>query len=91
MEEKKSNKQLYIREGEAKYYVKGERLYRRLQAKLEKEHLGKVIAINPDSGEYVIGQDELETAKKAQKRFPRKPLDYFRIGEKVMHKQSNIF
>lgn len=83
---RKRVKQGYIREDEVRYLKKGERLYQRLRVKLEKDHAGKVLAINPESGEYVIGFDELDAARKAQKRFPGKLLDYFRIGEDVMHK-----
>jgi len=75
-----------IREDEAEYFDRGERLYRKLRSQLEKEHPDEVVAIDPDSGEYVIGRDELDAAKKAQEKFPGKLLDYFRIGEDVLHK-----
>jgi hypothetical protein len=75
-----------IREDEAEYFEKGERLYRKLRSQLEKDHSGEVVAIDPNSGEYVIGRDELEAAQKAREKFPGKLLDYFRIGEDVLHK-----
>ena len=86
MTRRKIIKRGYIREDEVRYLKKGERLYQKLRAQLEKDHAGKILAIDPESGEYVIGFDELDAARKAQKRFPGKLLDYFRIGEEVMHK-----
>jgi hypothetical protein len=76
----------HIREDETQYLEKGKRLYMQLRPALEKEHKGKVVAIDPDSGDYIIGLDELDTARKARMKFPGKLLDYFRIGEDVMHK-----
>ncbi len=80
-----------IREDEAEYFDKGERLYRKLRSQLEKQHLGKVVAIDPNSGEYVIGRDELDAAQKAKEKFPGKLLDYFRIGDDVLHKFRRLY
>ena len=35
----------------------GRKIYKRLSAKLEKNYKGKIIAIEPESGGYVIGKD----------------------------------
>jgi hypothetical protein len=86
MTKKPTDKYGSIRENEIKYFKRGEYLYQKLRVKLEKKYIGKVMAIDPDSGKYIIGKDELDTARKAQEKFPGKPLDYFRIGEEVMHK-----
>ena len=76
----------HVREDEAEYLERGKQLYRKLRAKLGKERMGEVLTIEPESGKYVIGRNELDAARKAQKRFPGKLLDHFRIGEEVMLK-----
>ena len=68
------------------FFEKGKKIYKKLKSKLEKKNKGKILAIEPESGGYVIGKDELETALKAQKKFPGKIFDFFRIGYPALHK-----
>ena len=68
------------------FFDKGKKIYKRLKSKLEKRHKGEIIAIEPDSGKYVIGKDELDVALKAQHNFPGKIFDFFRIGYTAVHK-----
>jgi len=55
--------------GEVKYLDKdefterGKNVYKLLKPKLEKKFKGKVIAIEVDSGDYVIGNDEVDVLK----------------------------
>jgi len=78
--------------GEVKYLDKdefterGKNVYKLLKPKLEKKFKGKVIAIEVDSGDYVIGNDELNAAVKAQKKFPHKIFAFIRIGYPAVHK-----
>jgi len=67
-------------------FEKGRNIYKKLKAKLEKSSKGKIVAIEPDSGGYVIGSDELDAALKAQHEFPGKIFDFFRIGFPAVHK-----
>ena len=64
----------------------GRKIYKRLSSKLEKNYKGKIIAIEPESGGYVIGKDELQAALKAQHKYPGKVFDFFRIGYPAVHK-----
>ena len=48
---------------------RGKSIYKLLKPELEKKFKGKVIAIEVDSGDYVIGDDELDAAVKAKKSF----------------------
>ncbi len=50
------------------------------QPQLEREHFGKVIAIEPESGEYVLGNTLSEASKAARVQFHKKPVHIFRIG-----------
>lgn len=67
-------------------FEKGRNIYKRLKSGLEKKYKGKIIAIEPDSGGYIIGKDELDAALKAQHKFPGKIFDFFRIGYAAVHK-----
>lgn len=60
--------------------------YKRLKLKIEKNYRGKIIAIDPISGNYIIGEDELSTALKARKAYPGKIFHFFRIGHPAVHK-----
>lgn len=68
------------------FFEKGKNIYKRLKSKLEIKYKGRIIAIEPDSGKYVIGKDELDAALKAQHQFPGKIFDFFRIGYSAVHK-----
>jgi len=78
--------------GEVKYLDKdefterGKSVYKLLKPKLEKKFKGKVIAIEVDSGDYVIGSDELDAALKAQKKFPHKIFTFIRVGYPAVNK-----
>lgn len=66
--------------------ARGERVYQRLKSKLEPYHKGDIVAVEPDSGEYVVGNDELQVALKALERFPGKKFSFFRVGYPAVHK-----
>ncbi|MGH7598273.1 MAG: hypothetical protein ACREOI_18110 [bacterium] len=65
---------------------KGERIYsRRLKAKLEKKYFGKIVAIDPDTGEYFIGDTILEAVKKGRKKHPGTVFHSIRVGYPAAH------
>lgn len=64
---------------------RGKDIYKLLKPELEKKFKGKVIAIEIDSGDYVIGDDELDATVKA-KKFPDKIFTFIRIGYPAVHK-----
>lgn len=65
---------------------KGKMIYKRIKSKLENKFKGKVIAIEVDTGKYIIGEDELEVAIKAKNKFPDKVFAFFKIGYPAVHK-----
>ena len=69
-----------------RFQSRGERVYQRLRPKLERAHKGDILAIEAESGEYVIGKDELRVALKAVKKFPGKKFSFFRVGYPAVHK-----
>jgi hypothetical protein len=73
-------------EGIRRFHARGKRLYQRLKGALAPRHTGDIVAIEPDSGQYIIGKDELQVALKAMKRFPTKKFSFFRVGYPAVHK-----
>lgn len=67
-------------------HAKGERRYEQLREKLEPRYNGQIIAIEAESGDYVVGKDELQVALAAVKKFPGKQFTFFRIGYPAVHK-----
>ena len=72
------------------FFDRGRSIYKRLKPKLEKDFKGKVVAIEVETGEYVVGEDELEAAIKAKEKFPGKIFNFIRIGSKVVHKLRRV-
>lgn len=66
--------------------MEGERLYQRLKARLEPRHKGDIVAIEVESGQYIVGKDELQVALRAVQKFPGKQFSFFRIGYPAVHK-----
>lgn len=83
-----NNKEGIVQQGNHihRFHAKSERLYQRLKPKLEPRYKGHILAIEVESGEYVVGKDELKVALKALKKFPGKKFGFFRIGYPAVHK-----
>jgi len=67
-------------------HAQGARRYQQLRKKIESRYKGQIIAIEAESGEYVVGKDELQVALEAVKKFPGKQFTFFRIGYPAVHK-----
>lgn len=67
-------------------HAQGERRYQQLRKKIEPRYKGQIIAIEAESGQYVVGKDELEVALAAVKKFPGKKFNFFRVGYPAVHK-----
>ena len=72
------------------FFDRGRKIYKRLKPKLEKTFNGKIIAIEVETGGYVIGENELEAAIKAKEKFPGKIFNFIRIGSKVLHRLRRV-
>ena len=60
---------------------RAERAYaEHLKQLLEPEHLGKLIAVEPDSGDYVLGKDLWELEAERERMFGSKLVHIFRVG-----------
>ncbi len=67
-------------------YKRAKSIYSKIENSLLSEHKGEIIAIEPTSGEYIIGHDEVKVALEGKRRHPGKKFGLFRIGEPVVHK-----
>ncbi|MBI3291880.1 MAG: hypothetical protein HYZ73_03605 [Elusimicrobia bacterium] len=67
-------------------FKRGARLFQKIQPRLLPRHRGKIVAVEPESGKYVIGTDELDAARRAMAIFPNKIFDFFRVGYPTVHK-----
>jgi hypothetical protein len=65
---------------------KGELIYsKQLKAKLEKKYFGKIVAIDPDTGDYFLGDTILEAVKKGRKKHPETVFHSIRVGYPAAH------
>ena len=65
----------------AEFAARAERVYEeRWKSILETEHLGEVIALEPDSGEYVLGTTLRDVDAARRQTFGTKPVHIFRVG-----------
>ena len=67
-------------------YRSAEAIYRKMEKSLLPEHRGEIIAIEPLSGDYIVGSDEVEVALEGRRRHPGKKFGLFGIGRPVVHK-----
>ena len=51
-----------------------------LKHKLEPEHIGKIIGLEPESGDYELGDSLKEVGEKCYERFAPRLVYYFRVG-----------
>ena len=58
----------------------------RLAAKLEPEHTGEIVAIEPESGDYFLGKDEIEAADNARAAGHEGPFYFMRVGSRYTHR-----
>lgn len=65
---------------------KGQEVYEsKYKRDLESRYKGKIVAIEPDSSDFFIGDSVLDAAAKAKKVHPDKVFHFIRIGYKAVH------
>ena len=60
-------------------------LFKRISSELSPKFKGKIVAIDTDSGNYFVGNSELDAYKKAIRRYPRRKFIFKRIGFDSTH------
>lgn len=67
--------------------LKGEEIYQTLKDRLEAEHKGEIVAIEPESGDYFLGKDVVEATEAGRRVHVDKLFYYVRIGFPVVHRR----
>ena len=60
-------------------------LFEKINIELSPKYKGKIVAIDSDTGNYFIGDSELDAYKKATKQHPKKQFIFKRIGFTSTH------
>ncbi|MBI4010464.1 MAG: hypothetical protein HY361_04755 [Candidatus Aenigmarchaeota archaeon] len=60
-------------------------IFEKISKKLPPKYKGKIVAIDADSGNYFIGDSELDAYKMAIKKYPNKQFVFKRIGFDSTH------
>ena len=60
-------------------------LFKRISNELSPKFKGKIVAIDIGSGDYFVGNSELDAYKKAIKRYPSRKFVFKRIGFDSTH------
>lgn len=63
------------------FYQRCKPVFDRVQPELIKTHYNWYMAVEPESGEYFLGEDALMVAQKAHEKYPNARLHVFRINE----------
>ena len=58
----------------------------KLADELEPDHKGEIIAIEPNSGAYFLGNDEVEAIDKAHAVGCQGPFYFLRVGSRYTHR-----
>lgn len=65
---------------------RGDAIYEReIRARVEPTHRGKVVAIDVDSGAYVVADDALTASERLLSQDPAAEIWCIRIGSRVLH------
>ncbi len=59
---------------------KADRIFEEVNQKFMPTHKGKIVAIETDSGDYAIGDNEVQAYDVAAKKHPNKKFVFKRIG-----------
>jgi len=69
-----------------KFVEKAEAIYAKMRIELERDHWGEILMIEPDSGDYFLGNDLKEVEKKFYEKYPDELNVMLRVGTLAVHK-----
>jgi hypothetical protein len=64
---------------------KSQKVYEKLKPELEEKYHGKVVAIEPDSGDYFVGKNIVESGEKGKAKYPDKIFYFVRPGFRAVY------
>jgi hypothetical protein len=62
------------------YSTKARLIYEKLRDELERKYWGEYVVINPNNGDYFVGQDRSEVLAQAKQKYPNVLLFSHHIG-----------
>jgi hypothetical protein len=62
------------------FTAKGKAVYEQIKADLEPKYKGKFVAIEPESGDYFLGETMAEADEKGREKYPDKLFFFTRVG-----------
>lgn len=66
---------------------RGDRIYdEKLKAELEPKHLGEIVAIHVETGDYFLGRDPLEACDKGREKHPGAVFFCRRVGDTPVYR-----
>jgi len=72
---KKMDPEEFVRAGEA--------IYKRIKDELEKEHMGEVVLIEVESGDYFVAPTLAEAYEKASRKYPGRLFYVRHVGRRL--------
>lgn len=70
-----------------RFIERAKEIYRnRLAAELEPTHTGKIVAIEPETESYFLGETEIEAAEQARAAGHEGPFYFLRVGALYTHR-----
>jgi len=75
-----------MKKGETSSFRRAALWFRKVQPKLLARRTGDIVAVDPQSGRYFVGDDELDVARKAMSAWPGTLFGFFRVGYPAVHK-----
>lgn len=58
---------------------------KRLKSELETHEEGKIVAVEVESGDYFLGDSEVEAYEETIKKYPEKKFAFLRVGARTTH------
>jgi hypothetical protein len=74
----------------SKIAVAGEKIYERIKSKYGTKDVGKILAIDPESGDAYLGKNSVEAVMAAKKEHPAKVFYIVRIGFDAVYSMGSM-
>jgi hypothetical protein len=69
-----------------RFIHRAKEIYQKLAAELEPAHRGKIVAIEPETESYFLGETEVEAAERARAAGHEGPFYFLRVGALYTHR-----
>ncbi len=62
---------------------KAKAIYETIRDEMEANYMGKIVAVDPETGDYFIGNSGIEAGQKAREKYPDKIFFLIRVGARA--------